>query len=320
MKPRSNIILSTSPKTQLARKFRGIASLALHQRRLYGKPRRNNTGKESDSETGLYYFGARYLDPKTGRWLSGDPAVGEYIPSAPVNDEARKRNGNLPGMGGVFNYVNLHVYHYAGNNPVKYVDPDGRFIPDSDGNLIAEAGDNFGTLVDFLRISTTDASNLLSAQGYTRGFREGDKIKLNNVYTRSIANANISDDYQGYNCWSAAIAGTSGQEINSGIEEIDPGSEFENRLKLNYTPVSESDAVFGRTVLRFQNTRGSAVYWHDNSTETTHGAVFYGRSRDGTIYVYTKNGHINPPVVMRLADLLSQFPDYGSVGGYSNRR
>jgi hypothetical protein len=25
----------------------------------------------------------------------------------------------------VFNYVNLHVYHYAGNNPVKYVDPDG---------------------------------------------------------------------------------------------------------------------------------------------------------------------------------------------------
>jgi hypothetical protein len=33
--------------------------------------------------------------------------------------------GELPGMGGVFNTVNLHVYHYAGNNPVKYVDPDG---------------------------------------------------------------------------------------------------------------------------------------------------------------------------------------------------
>jgi RHS repeat-associated protein len=86
------------------------------------------TGKERDKESGLYYFGARYLDPKTSRWLSTDPAMGEYIPSAPVNDEARKRNGNLPGQGGVFNYVNLHVYHYGGNNPIKYVDPNGRDI------------------------------------------------------------------------------------------------------------------------------------------------------------------------------------------------
>ena len=31
-------------------------------------------------------------------------------------------------MGGVFNTVNLQLYHYAGNNPVKYTDPDGRDI------------------------------------------------------------------------------------------------------------------------------------------------------------------------------------------------
>jgi RHS repeat-associated protein len=84
------------------------------------------TGKELDEETGLIYFGARYLNPQTSMWLSADPAMGEYIPVAPINDDAKKHNQNLPGMGGVYNYVNLHVYHYAGNNPVKLTDPDGR--------------------------------------------------------------------------------------------------------------------------------------------------------------------------------------------------
>ena len=30
-------------------------------------------------------------------------------------------SGKLPGIGGVFNAVNLDVYHYAGQNPVKLV-------------------------------------------------------------------------------------------------------------------------------------------------------------------------------------------------------
>jgi len=126
MKKSNRLILSTSPLSQPAKKPRRTASFTHPQRPLYGRKRRYSTGKERDYETGLHYFGARYLDSKTSRWLSGDPAVGEYVPSAPVNDEARRRNGNLPGQGGVFNYVNLHVYHYAGNNPVKYTDPDGR--------------------------------------------------------------------------------------------------------------------------------------------------------------------------------------------------
>lgn len=84
------------------------------------------TGKELDSETGLYYYGARYLNPRTSAWISADPALADYVPLAPVDEEARKHNGKLPGMGGVYNLMNLALYHYAGNNPVKYTDPDGK--------------------------------------------------------------------------------------------------------------------------------------------------------------------------------------------------
>jgi len=117
-------LIQSPPKT--THRYFGMQNTALRQRSSYEKRRDKITGKEQDAETGLYYYGARYLDPKTSRWLSGDPAMGEYFPVAPVNDEAKKHNGNLPGQGGVFNYVNLHAYHYAGNNPVRYIDPDGR--------------------------------------------------------------------------------------------------------------------------------------------------------------------------------------------------
>jgi len=55
--------------------------------------------KELDEETGLYYYGARYLNPSIALWLSTDPLQGKY-----------------PGMS---------PYNYCAGNPVKMVDPDG---------------------------------------------------------------------------------------------------------------------------------------------------------------------------------------------------
>ena len=66
-----------------------------------GKVTENFTGKEHDDEIALDYFGARYLDPMLGMWISVDP----------------KRQFSSP-------------YLYAGNgfNPVNVVDPDGNYV------------------------------------------------------------------------------------------------------------------------------------------------------------------------------------------------
>jgi len=57
-----------------------------------------------DPETRLYYLQSRYYDPETGRLVSPD-CVDEIRPFEP--------NG-------------LNLYAYCGNNPIMYIDPDGR--------------------------------------------------------------------------------------------------------------------------------------------------------------------------------------------------
>lgn len=57
------------------------------------------TGKERDTETNLYYYGARYYDPQLGRFLSIDP----------------------------LNIVTFDSYTYAQNNPIDYIDVDGNY-------------------------------------------------------------------------------------------------------------------------------------------------------------------------------------------------
>ena len=37
------------------------------------------TGQEFDQETKLYYYGARYYDPRTSAWQNPDPALGQYL-------------------------------------------------------------------------------------------------------------------------------------------------------------------------------------------------------------------------------------------------
>jgi hypothetical protein len=121
--------------------------------------------------------------------LSADPAVGEYIPEAPVNEEARERNGKLPGMGGIYNVINMHLYHYAGNNPVKYTDPDGESPYDS--NISRLEGGGGRSRADRMEIVQDLARNarMYKQGGGGRGHLLGPDLTVCNQATFDVAEA-----------------------------------------------------------------------------------------------------------------------------------
>ena len=55
--------------------------------------------KEFDEETGMYYYGARYYEPRLSLWMSTDPMSEKYF--------------------------SLSAYSYCFNNPISVIDPDG---------------------------------------------------------------------------------------------------------------------------------------------------------------------------------------------------
>ena len=74
-------------------------------------------GKELDSETGLYYYGARYYDPKTSIFLNVDPLAEKT----------------------------MTPYAYTNNNPINLIDPTGMkpeddYIDATTGKLLGSDG------------------------------------------------------------------------------------------------------------------------------------------------------------------------------------
>ena len=103
------------------------------------------TGKERDAETGLDYFGARYMSAAQGRFTSPDPLLASGRSAEPQT---------------------WNRYHYAGNNPLRYVDPDGLDYYDQNGNRIGTDGGTNDYVV-------TDAAQIAAIRQNNRTNREG---------------------------------------------------------------------------------------------------------------------------------------------------
>ena len=99
----------------------GESLISEHRNNGYNAPWKFN-GKELDVNTGLYYYGARYYDPKYSLWISVDP-LADFNPH--MNDEHYIEGEHNHG---VYNDRNLNSYSYCYQNPVMLLDPNGKQV------------------------------------------------------------------------------------------------------------------------------------------------------------------------------------------------
>jgi RHS repeat-associated protein len=161
-----------------SRRYNGFGILELDATKGYAF-----TGREWDPETGLYYYRARYYDPRVGRFVSEDPIHSQRVPN---------------------------FYAYVANDPVNLMDPSGRIATarrrkkpgPSDNTIVCDGRGGIrlqlpgavgkpGCLVDCLRAhenvhrKDAQASNPRVCQGVPNGiaieFLDSDGSELRNT-------------------------------------------------------------------------------------------------------------------------------------------
>ena len=122
-------------------------------------------GKELDKMHGLntYDYGARQYNPVTARWDRVDPMAEKYY--------------------------NVSPYVYCGNNPLRFVDIDGCWYWEKNGNLHAEENDNTKTMAEFLGATQKDVIQMLSRNKISIG--ENGKINVKNLSDLSLNKSSL---------------------------------------------------------------------------------------------------------------------------------
>ena len=159
------------------------------------------TGKDLDEDTGLYYFNARWYDSEIGRFVTEDSYIGD--PNNPTT---------------------LNRYTYAGNNPVKFIDPSGHSY---EGFL------NVTGIIGYVKDFGSQFVNYVQGKGFKTNsqlnMEQRDKIANQADGDKTVANAQASLAIAGYDLGKYGVDGDQGKDTTAAL------TEFQKDIGLNPT-------------------------------------------------------------------------------------
>ena len=228
---------------------------------------RNNTwntpylfnAKEFDEETGMYYYGARYYDPRLSLWMSVDRFAEKY-----------------PATSG---------YNYAINNPVRYIDINGDSIRVSSENrelFNKTLKDVFG---EFSSKFSYTQSDMLVFSGENKGMGKAQRKvfkRLKEVmYSKTITNiqygkdTQITDRYGNKSSFKAESGGgaatllaSENENYNQNFIVIDPNKTIGETMEV-------TDAYYKEPIDPQNGARFKKVTFQTNQTDLTFHEIGY---------------------------------------------
>jgi RHS repeat-associated protein len=177
--------------------YGGRAGMPGYTATLLDGPTQKFTAKERDAESGLDYFGARYLSSAQGRFTSSD----DFAKDSHVGDPQ-----------------SWNKYAYARNNPLRYVDRNGQNATVATSCTTAASG---ATKCD-VKISASIAIYAEPGSGITAGALSSAAATMETSiegawrgsFTQDGVTYNVSTDV------TVSVAGSAGSAMNSGAQNV----------------------------------------------------------------------------------------------------
>jgi RHS repeat-associated protein len=211
----------------------------------YTSPYKFN-GKELDDSTGLYYYGARYYDPRISVWMSVDP-LAEKAP-------------------------NYSPYLYVNNNPANAIDPDGMkiiFINGKLGGGSPSGGKSYWnkSFVDGAKRYLNDRKTYFGNTDYS--YFSSAKTRTNAGYAWAKENYNtLTEDMsegEAFNLVSHSMGGAFSKGVEKFLEEKGWKVDFNimiNTFQVDNIKVDKNDATYN---IDYQNTDDPVLFWFDRT-------------------------------------------------------